>query len=279
VIGRSALADIRLESRRCSSEHATVTWFAGRWILRDLGSSNGTKLNGRSLFPGDRTTIAPGSRLQFGDDEEVWSVVDDERPAACAVRLGPQEYCWGAPSLLVLPNEEHPEASVYANPEGWWVDSGSELRSVESGDIVALESGYWRLLLPEHAARSKPSTAGPELDLMEISLSFSPQPSSFSATIHHGATSIDLPARSCLKTLLVLARLRLESAASEAEAGWIASMDLAEMLRCSLEKVNVDVHRLRKLFQDAGVRNAAQIVERDDLKRLRIAISRLRHTS
>src|SRR5690242_9623892 len=110
LVGRSVLADLRLDSRRGSSEHAAVGWYGGRWILRDLGSSNGTKLNDRPLFPGDRVPIAPGSRLQFGDDGEVWTVQDDDPPDPCAVLLGPQRYCWGAQSLMVLPSEESPEA-------------------------------------------------------------------------------------------------------------------------------------------------------------------------
>ena len=70
-VGRSTLADLRLESPRCSSEHAAITWSKGRWNVRDLGSSNGTKINGRTLFPGDRVQLSTGSRVQFGDDAKA----------------------------------------------------------------------------------------------------------------------------------------------------------------------------------------------------------------
>jgi hypothetical protein len=276
LIGRSALADLRLRSRRGSSEHSSLGWYSGRWILRDLGSSNGTRLNSKALFPGDRVSIAVGSRIQFGDDEEVWTFTDGEAPDPCAVLLGPQRYTWGDRSLLVLPTLEAPEASAFASADGWRLDTGTEVKLVECGDVISLGSGYWRLLVPEFAGSPRALTAGPELDLNEVLLAFSVSPERISMSIEQGATRVAIPSRACLNTLVALARIRLRSTAEEAERGWISSLDLADMLRYTPEKVNVDVHRLRKLFQEAGVRNAPQIVERDDAKRLRIGVSRLR---
>src|SRR5882757_6440519 len=148
LVGRSALADLRLGSRRGSSEHANLGWYAGRWILRDLGSSNGTRVNGRALFPGDRVPITPANTIQFGDDDEVFTLIDGEAPDPCAVLLGPQQCVWGAETLMVLPTPEAPEASAFADLDGWRVDTGTEVRRVECGEILALASGHWRLLLP-----------------------------------------------------------------------------------------------------------------------------------
>jgi hypothetical protein len=280
LIGRSVLADLRLNSRRGSSEHANLGWYSERWVLRDLGSSNGTKVNGRPLFPGDRTTIALGNRIHFGDDDEVWTVVDDDPPDPCAVLLGPQQYQWGQQSLLVLPSGDAPEASAFADLDGWRVDLGSEVRAVECGDVLNLQSGYWRLLVPDHTGSPHVRTAGPELDLSEMSLAFSVAPEKIAVTIQQGATSVAIPSRACLNTLVALARIRMRSnALLEGERGWISSVELAEKLHYSPEKVNVDVHRLRKLFQDAGVRHAPYIIERDDAKRLRIGVRHLREVS
>jgi hypothetical protein len=275
LIGRSALADLRLESRRGSSEHASLGWYSGRWVLRDLGSSNGTKLNSKSLFPGDRTQVTRGSRLQFGDDGEVWTVVDCEEPEPCAVLLGPQQTVWGAQTLLVLPASDAPEASVFADADVWRLDTGAEVRPIECGDVVMLPSGYWRVLVPEHAGSPHARTAGPELAIAEIALSFSVTAEKVSVTVQQGATTVSIPSRACLNTLVALCRLRLRSDASEPERGWVSAFDLADMLHSSPEKVNVDVHRLRKLFQDAGLRNAQRIVERDGAKKLRVGVARL----
>jgi hypothetical protein len=271
LIGRSALADIRLVGNRASSEHATLGWYSGRWILRDLGSSNGTRLNGKTLFPGDRVTVAVGGRIQFGDEEE-WTIIDCEPPDPCAVLLGAQEYRWGMETLLVLPSADAPEASVFADSKGWHLDAGSDTRLLDCGDIIRLASGYWRVFLPERSGAQRLRTAGPEFDVHEISLSFSVTPERILVQIRHGAATVVIPSRACLQTLVALARVRAEAIGRESERGWISSMDLAEKLRYTPEKVNVDIHRLRKLFQEAGVRNAPQIVERDDAKRLRIGV-------
>ncbi len=270
------LADLRLESRRGSSEHSSLGWYSGRWILRDLGSSNGTRLNSRALFPGDRVPVSVGSRIQFGDDDEIWTLVDNDAPDPCAVLLGPQQVHWGERSLLVLPNSEAPEASAFADVDGWRLDVGAEVKPVECGDIVSLGSGYWRVLVPEFAGSPRALTAGPELDLAEVTLKFSVAPERITMTVEQGATMISIPSRACLNTLVALARIRLRSTASESERGWVSSLDLADMLHYTPEKVNVDVHRLRKLFQEIGIRNAPQIVERDDAKRLRIGVRQLK---
>jgi DNA-binding winged helix-turn-helix (wHTH) protein len=64
VIGREARAQIRLESSAVSRSHATVTVNGDEAVLQDLGSRNGTHLNGekleaaRPLHEGDEIRIA-----------------------------------------------------------------------------------------------------------------------------------------------------------------------------------------------------------------------------
>jgi hypothetical protein len=49
VIGRSRDADIVLEDPNVSRKHAEVRPSGGSWIVRDLGSTNGVKVNGRRI--------------------------------------------------------------------------------------------------------------------------------------------------------------------------------------------------------------------------------------
>ncbi len=42
-IGRAESADLRVESVEVSREHAEITERNGMWLVRDLGSTNGTK--------------------------------------------------------------------------------------------------------------------------------------------------------------------------------------------------------------------------------------------
>jgi hypothetical protein len=275
LVGRSALADFRLRSRRASSEHASIGWYSDRWVLRDLGSSNGTTVDGRPVAARDRVTLAAGSEIAFGGDE-VWTVVDLGRPQPCASLLGPQTYVWGTPTLLVLPSVEEPEASVLPDGDQWLLDDGNGLTRPECGDIVRLKSGHWRLFLPEISASRNDLTARHELDLAHAELTFRVSRERIALRVDQGANQVQIPSRACLYTLLALARLRMGAESGRSDGGWISSAELAEARACMPEKVNVDIHRVRKLLEDAGVHNTASLIERDDAKRLRIGVTKLR---
>lgn len=63
LVGRRPSCDIRLEFPNVSSQHCELEWINGYWRLRDLRSSNGTKVNGervdeKFVQPGDTITIA-----------------------------------------------------------------------------------------------------------------------------------------------------------------------------------------------------------------------------
>ena len=49
LIGRHPGCDLRLDDPRVSSEHSSVHWTGERWEIRDLGSRNGTTVDGNRL--------------------------------------------------------------------------------------------------------------------------------------------------------------------------------------------------------------------------------------
>lgn len=49
TVGRSLDADFRIEGRRVSREHCSVTFSESAWTIRDLGSANGTFVEGRQV--------------------------------------------------------------------------------------------------------------------------------------------------------------------------------------------------------------------------------------
>jgi len=65
VIGRSDDAAIRLEEAEISRHHAVVFREAGKLWVSDLGSANGTSVNGRSVGP-DPVEIGQGDMLSCG---------------------------------------------------------------------------------------------------------------------------------------------------------------------------------------------------------------------
>jgi anti-anti-sigma factor len=65
LIGRDGTCHLRPRSRLVSRRHACVERRGSRVLLRDLGSTNGTLLNGRLLHRESRE-IHPGDRIQIG---------------------------------------------------------------------------------------------------------------------------------------------------------------------------------------------------------------------
>jgi len=66
VIGRSSDCDIVIAVQEVSRRHAQIVPDAGGWALIDLGSTNGVRLNSR--------TLAAPARLSGGDVIEIGSV-------------------------------------------------------------------------------------------------------------------------------------------------------------------------------------------------------------
>jgi hypothetical protein len=65
VLGRSRECDCVIAEASVSRRHAGLRRDGTRWVLRDLGSRNGTRVNGVRLL--DEAQVAPGDRVSFGD--------------------------------------------------------------------------------------------------------------------------------------------------------------------------------------------------------------------
>jgi hypothetical protein len=66
LIGRGVLARIRFRDSDVSTDHAVLELEGGSWRLCDLGSSNGTAVNGRVLRDGTSVQLLGGEELSFG---------------------------------------------------------------------------------------------------------------------------------------------------------------------------------------------------------------------
>ena len=64
-IGRSKEADVRIDDRYASSIHARVFSREGRFYVEDMGSTNGTLLNGATLH--GEAELIDGDTVQIGD--------------------------------------------------------------------------------------------------------------------------------------------------------------------------------------------------------------------
>lgn len=85
-IGRGVRNEIRLLDTEVSRQHAQVTRDAGRVVLADRGSSNGTFVNGR---PVKQVVLSDGDRIQIGRSVLLFSESrgDESRHAASVIDL------------------------------------------------------------------------------------------------------------------------------------------------------------------------------------------------
>lgn len=122
VVGRHPNCDTRLDSLRVSRHHCCMTQESGDVVVRDLGSTNGIRINGQRveygrLHPGDELSIAHiRYRLENGQAHEqtiaepaalMGLVARSDHPAAVVSPLpGPQ--------LLTPPIEDSDENPLAA---------------------------------------------------------------------------------------------------------------------------------------------------------------------
>jgi hypothetical protein len=66
LVGRHWECDVVLEHQSVSRRHARLSFRDGRWVLRDLDSTNGTRVNGQQVV---RCRLEPGDRLRLGSAE------------------------------------------------------------------------------------------------------------------------------------------------------------------------------------------------------------------
>jgi pSer/pThr/pTyr-binding forkhead associated (FHA) protein len=77
IVGRKEDCDLRLEHKSVSKLHCVIVKTDGLLLLRDLGSTNGTRVNGTrvrraALLPNDQLSISHFKyRVHLGPDQDV----------------------------------------------------------------------------------------------------------------------------------------------------------------------------------------------------------------
>src|SRR5215218_4945644 len=74
TLGRSREADIVLEDPNVSRRHAEVRPSGGSWIVRDLSSTNGVKVNGRRVDPNRPQSLKPGDVIELGTSRATFEL-------------------------------------------------------------------------------------------------------------------------------------------------------------------------------------------------------------
>jgi hypothetical protein len=72
VLGRSREADIVLDDANVSRKHAEIRPSGGSWTVRDMGSTNGVKVNGRRIEGAQ--SLKPGDVIELGTSHATFEL-------------------------------------------------------------------------------------------------------------------------------------------------------------------------------------------------------------
>lgn len=264
LLGRHPSCDVRVEDGRVSGEHASLHWVEGRWELRDLGSRNGTYLEGRRLTPGERVALEAGRSFMLGNGGVRFLLLEAGPPAVRARDMATDLVREAIGSLLVLPDDETPQASLFLDEHWRWVlETGEERRVVVDQERFWVGGSEWRVELPIATRETVDEANAPTLRELHLRIGVSRDEEHVEVRVAMRGEQQVLPVRSSHYLLVLLARIRLgEHALRESEQGWVEREELCRMLRTDTNKLNVDIHRVRKQFSALRIQDAATVVER-----------------
>jgi len=116
IIGRGASCNLTIEDVLMSRDHALVRVSDGCVTIRDLGSRNGTMVNGARVE--DELELHDGDRVRLGSTELVFSRVVTPRRDVVSTASIRTCYVCGAPHVARAPNCPRCGAASGAGPAG-----------------------------------------------------------------------------------------------------------------------------------------------------------------
>jgi len=89
TIGRVADNTIEIDDASVSSHHAQMALQGNDYILKDLGSTNGTRLNGKSIAAEEEQRLQDGDHVRFGSIETSYLSEHVAQPRAMPDEVEP----------------------------------------------------------------------------------------------------------------------------------------------------------------------------------------------
>jgi hypothetical protein len=282
LIGRSPDCCLQLDHPSVSGRHASVRWNGDVWELQDLGSTNGTYLDGVRVEIGSRPQLKEGSVLSFGVDSTEWVLVDACSPGPVAVALEGNHVIHEQGGLLALPSPDDPQVSIYRDRDGYWVaEETSGIRRLSNSGVIVAGGMSWRFDAGGAVVATVGSYEGvPTPSNIRLEFMVSLNEEQVDITVVHEAKRVSLKPRVHHYLLLTLARQRIIDQANpslpDSSHGWIDRDRLLKMLKTTANQLAINVYRARRQFADSGLVDAVQIVEwRATSRELRVGVSNL----
>lgn len=281
-MGRGPSVQLQLDDSTVSAEHATIYFDGGAWKLRDLGSRNGTYLNGNRIDLRTAHLLAEGDELAFGGARQAAWYLDSLRPPGPTARTTLDEVIAGEAGVLWLPRASEPEACVRSQDGRWLLESAEESRMLADGDTVTLAGETYRLELPA-GADSAPQRTETTLDAarsadLELRFVTSRDREHITVEATWAGKQFPLGARAHNLPLLCLAQRRLaerQSGITESECGWFYSDELRDAVQLDRVALNLQLWRATQAMGKLGLPAERLIERRPDTEQLRIGFAAL----
>jgi hypothetical protein len=265
LVGRSPGSSLVIDHALVSAQHAVLRWTGSRWTVRDLGSLNGTFVDGLRLSHA-AIPIDQGAKICFGSSQVQWELDDATAPRPLLISLEDGSSLRIEGDILALPSFDNPIATVFRDGNGvWLVEQASGTRPLGTvGDTFEVAGRTWRF----RDAAALPQTTGAAAELappprLIFRVSSDEEHVELSADVGGQLVSLGTMPRYYL--LLTLARQRAEDRAAglpETSCGWLHQDDLQKALALGQQHLNIDVFRIRRQLSDKGLPGAATVIER-----------------
>jgi pSer/pThr/pTyr-binding forkhead associated (FHA) protein len=132
TVGRSAAAGLRFAARNVSRTHARLVWSGGAAFVEDLGSRNGTYVNGARLEA--RRRLRDGDVVRVGDELLRYSEATEPTEELVAATPPPLPRPGTPPPLPALPLPQAATPPPLPAARGWREVLASAVRAITDGE-------------------------------------------------------------------------------------------------------------------------------------------------
>lgn len=269
AVGRAPTCALRLPASNVSAQHAVVRWASEAWEIKDLGSRNGTFVDGVKLTPGEDTALKAGAAIAFGQPMAIWELADAGPPQVMAVPLDGKESALLQNDLIALPSSEDPRATIFRAGDGAWTIELPDRPpfTLEDLQVFDVDGRAWRFRVADLASKTSVADARLPTAVKHLHLAFTVSKDEEYVQLEASweGRKVDVGSRLHNYVLLILARRRLEDARAgfaEAECGWLDYEDLGSDPSMAPPQLNISVFRVRKQFAALGLLDPGNIIER-----------------
>ncbi len=287
TIGRDPRCNSVLTEDSVSRFHARFSWCGSYWSIKDLGSRNGTFINGRKRQAGETHQINAGDRIFFGDRQQEYLLVQDLEPVSCLITSGDDGTETRIPlvNLLPLPSPEAPLCTIFSTKEDRFTmeDETGAVMVLEHGRKIRTGNTLFEVVLArerndlEQTCALESNFAG--LRSIHLDIAVAPDEESAEVMLQIGSSRHTLLPKVHFYLLAHLARIRASQTTENYDPdkhifedghGWVDCDVICDDLLINREHLAQQVFRVRQDFKKCDPVVAERIIDRRLRGKLRI---------